>query len=147
MTFLPGQTVAAVSVDVIGDNVFNGGDVGANETFSLIVTPTLAIANGTDDSTGIATILNDDVAILGNNANNTLTGDAGPNIILGLGGNDRLEGLAAMIFCSAGTETTFLSALTAMTRCSGALALTPCSAAMASTGFFIATPVRALSPI
>jgi len=53
--FLAGQTVASVEVDVIGDT-----RIETNETFSLVVTPNGYIQNGTDDSTGIATIFDDD---------------------------------------------------------------------------------------
>lgn len=55
LTFAPGQTVASVAVDIIGDNINE-----ALETFSLVVTPTLAIANGVADAAGVAEILNDD---------------------------------------------------------------------------------------
>ncbi|MEO1056376.1 MAG: Calx-beta domain-containing protein [Actinomycetota bacterium] len=52
LTFLAGQTQAAVVVPLINDGLND-----ANETFSLVVTPTFAIANGTDGSTSTATIL------------------------------------------------------------------------------------------
>lgn len=55
VTFLAGQTVASVAVDILGDTTFEPG-----ETFSLIVTPETGIANGTDDAGGVATILDDD---------------------------------------------------------------------------------------
>uniref|UniRef100_UPI0026293AA0 Calx-beta domain-containing protein n=3 Tax=uncultured Tateyamaria sp. TaxID=455651 RepID=UPI0026293AA0 len=55
VTFAPGQTVASVAVDIIGDTINE-----ILETFSLVVTPTAPIANGVDDATGVAEILNDD---------------------------------------------------------------------------------------
>jgi hypothetical protein len=55
VTFLAGQTVAAVAVPVFG-----GTGVEMTETFSLVVTPTAAIANGFAGSTGEATVLDDD---------------------------------------------------------------------------------------
>ena len=55
VTFLAGQTTAAVEVAVKGDKV-----VEPTESFSLVVTPTNAIANGAAGSTGIATIMDDD---------------------------------------------------------------------------------------
>jgi len=55
VSFVPGQTVASVVVDVIGD-----GTVEMPETFSLVVASNAAIANGVKDAGGIATILDDD---------------------------------------------------------------------------------------
>ena len=55
VTFLPGETVKSVSVAVNGDEMSE-----ATEQFSLVVTPTDAIANGTSDAAGVATILDDD---------------------------------------------------------------------------------------
>ncbi len=55
VTFLPGQTVASVKVDVSGDNKVEVGEI-----FSLVVQPTATITNGTAASTGEATILDDD---------------------------------------------------------------------------------------
>ncbi|MGV6850540.1 MAG: Calx-beta domain-containing protein [Marinibacterium sp.] len=61
LTFAAGQTVASISVPVIGDSVAE-----ISETFSLVLTPDLAssaaIANGTADSTGVALILDDDTS-------------------------------------------------------------------------------------
>ncbi|WP_299601045.1 Calx-beta domain-containing protein, partial [uncultured Tateyamaria sp.] len=48
VTFAPGQTVASVAVDIIGDTINE-----ILETFSLVVTPTAPIANGVDDATGV----------------------------------------------------------------------------------------------
>ena len=59
VSFSPGQTEASVSVEVLGDTAFEG-----NERFSLVFTPTAAIANGVDDAVGIATIRDDDVGTL-----------------------------------------------------------------------------------
>ncbi|MAR92024.1 MAG: hypothetical protein CML06_14250, partial [Pseudomonadales bacterium] len=55
VTFLPGETVKAVTVAVNGDAVVEG-----SEQFSLIVSPSDAIGNGVSDAEGIATILDDD---------------------------------------------------------------------------------------
>ncbi|MEE4016112.1 Calx-beta domain-containing protein, partial [Roseibium sp. FZY0029] len=55
INFQPGQTIASVAVDLIEDGI-----VETNETFSLVVTPVASIANGVEDSAGIATILDDD---------------------------------------------------------------------------------------
>lgn len=55
VTFAPGETVKTVTIDIVGDTVSEG-----TEQFSLVVTPTGAIANGVSDSTGIATITDDD---------------------------------------------------------------------------------------
>jgi hypothetical protein len=55
LTFAPGQTTATVNVPVIGDT-----KVEASETFSLVVTPSPEIANGTAASTGQALIVDDD---------------------------------------------------------------------------------------
>lgn len=55
ITFLAGQTVATVFVDLI-DNPGNEG----SEDFNLTVTPTVAIANGTDGASNTVTILDDD---------------------------------------------------------------------------------------
>src|SRR6185437_375649 len=55
LTFAPGQTAAAVNVPAIGDT-----KVEPSETFSLAVTPSAEIANGTAGSTGQALILDDD---------------------------------------------------------------------------------------
>lgn len=59
LTFLAGQTVAQISVPVLGDTVSE-----LSEVFSLVLTPDLAtssvIVNGTRDSAGVATLLDDD---------------------------------------------------------------------------------------
>ncbi len=55
VTFLPGETVKSVTVNVNGDTVSE-----VTEQFTLVVTPTEAIANGVSDSTGTATLLDDD---------------------------------------------------------------------------------------
>ncbi len=55
ITFLAGQTVASVAVDVLGDT-----KVETQETFSLVVEANPAIANGVANNAGIATILSDD---------------------------------------------------------------------------------------
>ncbi|WP_102106984.1 Calx-beta domain-containing protein [Oceaniglobus roseus] len=55
VTFAAGQTVASVTVEIIGDTVSE-----VAETFSLVVNPTVSIANGVADSTGLATLVDDD---------------------------------------------------------------------------------------
>ncbi|MEI4235523.1 Calx-beta domain-containing protein, partial [Roseovarius sp. D22-M7] len=59
LTIPAGQTLAEIVVPVIGDTVSE-----PTEQFSLVLTPDLAsapvIANGTADSAGVATILDDD---------------------------------------------------------------------------------------
>ncbi|MCV9966271.1 hypothetical protein OIU34_30820 [Pararhizobium sp. BT-229] len=55
--FAAGQTVATVEILVTGDT-----KVEASEFFSLAVTPTADIKNGTTASTGLGTILEDDTA-------------------------------------------------------------------------------------
>lgn len=61
LTITAGQTVAEILVPILGDTMPEPGEV-----FSLVLTPTLAassvIANGVTDSTGIATIIDDDSA-------------------------------------------------------------------------------------
>ncbi|HUM75113.1 MAG TPA: Calx-beta domain-containing protein, partial [Nitrosomonas europaea] len=56
VTFLPGQTLAAVIVPIIGDAIDE-----PSEAFTLTVTPTAAIANGSDGATGTVNILDGDV--------------------------------------------------------------------------------------
>ncbi|WP_319414306.1 Calx-beta domain-containing protein [uncultured Cohaesibacter sp.] len=90
VTFLAGQTVASVAVTILTDAVLE-----SNETFSLIVTPTSAIANGTEDSTGVATILDSGIdyeIVKGGNGNNKLYGGSGDDHLYGYGGNDTLKG-------------------------------------------------------
>ncbi|WP_311788773.1 Calx-beta domain-containing protein [Ferirhizobium litorale] len=55
VTFLAGQTQATIDIQIKGDQL-----VEASEFFSLVVTPTADIKNGTLGSTGIARILDDD---------------------------------------------------------------------------------------
>ncbi|MCP5256186.1 MAG: tandem-95 repeat protein [Zoogloeaceae bacterium] len=57
VTFLPGQTLAAAFVPIIGD-----GFSEPSETFTLTVTPTAEIANGSDGATGTVTIVDGNVA-------------------------------------------------------------------------------------
>ena len=56
VTFLPGQTSVAAIIPIIGDAIDE-----PSEIFSLTVTPTPEIANGSAGSTGIVTILDGDV--------------------------------------------------------------------------------------
>ncbi|MEQ6202184.1 Calx-beta domain-containing protein [Sulfitobacter sp. HNIBRBA2951] len=55
INFRPGQTVASVAVDILGDITSE-----TMETFSLVVTPGATIFDGARDSTGMATIVDDD---------------------------------------------------------------------------------------
>lgn len=90
VTFLAGQTKAAVLIPVYGDHLLEN-----NETFSLVVTPTLAIKNGTAANTGIATIFNNDDVhelIYGTAGNNTIRCNTGNDKAWGNGGNDKLYG-------------------------------------------------------
>ncbi|NRB02903.1 MAG: DUF4214 domain-containing protein [Rhodobacteraceae bacterium] len=57
VTFLAGQTLASVSVPVLGDTNIEG-----TEVFSLVVTPNGFIQNDTEDSAGLATIFDNDSA-------------------------------------------------------------------------------------
>ncbi|MCV9966270.1 hypothetical protein OIU34_30815 [Pararhizobium sp. BT-229] len=88
--FAAGQTVTTIDVLVNGDRVLE-----ANETFSVALTPTADIKNGTLGSTGVATIVNDDTiheVIYGTSSGETLHGNDGNDIIYGRGGNDKLYG-------------------------------------------------------
>src|SRR5690606_34502057 len=82
--------VAAVDVTVRGDI-----DVEANETFSLVITPTSEVKNGSPAHVGIATIVNNDSihqTIRGTEGNDKLYGYEGDDILYGYGGNDVLNG-------------------------------------------------------
>ena len=90
VTFLAGQTVSAVAVTILSDTVTEG-----DETFSLVVTPTGLIANGSADSTGIATIKNTVISnqtIYGTAGDDSLSGGGGNDVLFGYGGNDILNG-------------------------------------------------------
>jgi chitinase len=90
VTFLAGQTVAAVEVEVKGDTLREN-----SETFSLVVTKTGEIKNGPGEQVGTATILNDDSAneaIQGGAGVDKLFGLDGNDLLYGKGGNDRLDG-------------------------------------------------------
>ncbi|GJL76868.1 PKD domain-containing protein [Nitrosomonas sp.] len=56
VTFLPGETITAVHIPVIGDDIDE-----PSETFTLTVTPTSEIANGSAGATGTVTILDGDI--------------------------------------------------------------------------------------
>ena len=89
LTFLAGQTVAAVKVPVLGDRTIETA-----EEFSLVVTPNGFIQNGTQDSTGTARILNDDTRFFeGGEGNDTLTGTPENDTLEGNGGDDLITGL------------------------------------------------------
>jgi chitinase len=88
--FAAGQTVTTIDVFVNGDRVLE-----TNETFSVVLTPTVDIKNGTLGSTGVATIVNDDTiheVIYGTSSSETLHGNDGNDTIFGRGGNDKLYG-------------------------------------------------------
>ena len=88
--FLAGQTVAAVEVEIIGDRALE-----ARENFSLILTPTAEIKNGTLGSAGTAFIQNDDTiheVLYGTAKADTIAGGTGRDQIYGRAGNDRLFG-------------------------------------------------------
>ena len=87
VTFKAGQTFAAVEVVVKGDT-----QVETNENFSLVVTPNGYIQNGTEDSTGSATILPNERE--GDNADNVLAGTQFSDVLIGLGGNDQLSAMS-----------------------------------------------------
>ncbi|MDB5523996.1 MAG: Hemolysin type calcium-binding protein [Rhizobium sp.] len=92
VTFLAGQTVAAISIDLVEDQRLE-----ADQTFSLILTPPAGniIKNGISAHVGEATIVNDDdihELIEGNSGNNTLHGYSGNDRINGFGGHDKLYG-------------------------------------------------------
>jgi Ca2+-binding RTX toxin-like protein len=90
ITFLAGQTVTTVEVDIVGDR-----GVEATENFSLIVTPTSAIKSTAAAHAGTATILNDDSlheTIQGDVGNESLSGFDGDDTMYGLAGNDTLDG-------------------------------------------------------
>ncbi len=90
VTFLAGQTVASVEVDVKGDVAVEG-----SEFFSLVVTPTSVIKNGAPAHVGRATLLNDDTidqTIFGTKGNDKLYGYDGNDRLVGLDGNDLLDG-------------------------------------------------------
>ena len=84
VTFKAGQTTAAVEVAVKGDT-----RVETNESFSLVVTPNGYIQNGTEDSTGTATILPNERE--GDNGSNLIDGTEFSDVLSGLGGNDHLS--------------------------------------------------------
>lgn len=65
ITIPAGLTSTSVEIDVKGDTVWE-----TSETFSLVVSPTSIVTNGTEASTGIATILDNDT---GRDARPTIT--------------------------------------------------------------------------
>lgn len=92
VTFLAGQIVAAVAVELVEDGRLEG-----DETFSLLLTPPAGniIKNGAATHAGRATIANDDdihEVIEGNSGNNLLSGGTGNDRIYGYDGNDTLNG-------------------------------------------------------
>ncbi|SFO74781.1 Ca2+-binding protein, RTX toxin-related [Cohaesibacter marisflavi] len=90
VTFKAGQTVASVAVNVKSDTIIEN-----TETISLIVTPTLVIANGTEDNIGIATILDSGIDYevrKGGNGNDYLSAGSGDDFLFGYKGRDTLNG-------------------------------------------------------
>lgn len=105
LTFAPGQTTQNVTVTVNGDFGFE-----SNETFFLQLTSLTSNSGAViGNSSGVATITNDDTVplgdtLLGNTGNDTLIGgpaddllnaDGGSDSLLGNGGNDTLLGGSA----------------------------------------------------
>ena len=90
VTFLAGQTVAAVAVDLRADERLEG-----DETFSLVLTPPAGGNVKNVITAGKATIANDDdihEVIRGSESADSLYGGTGNDRILGYGGSDRLRG-------------------------------------------------------
>lgn len=90
VTFLAGQTVAAVAVDLRADERLEG-----DETFSLVLTPPAGGIVKNVITAGKATIANDDdihEVIRGSESADSLYGGTGNDRILGYGGSDRLRG-------------------------------------------------------
>ncbi|MCV3765658.1 Calx-beta domain-containing protein [Rhizobium sp. TRM95796] len=88
--FLAGQTTATVEIDVKGDSAIE-----KNEYFSLVVTPTSEVKNGSPAHVGTATIRNDDTihqTIYGTARNDKLYGYDGNDKLYGRAGNDLLDG-------------------------------------------------------
>lgn len=88
ITFLAGETIKTVTVQITGDKV-----VEANETFALTLSnPTSQMVVGTASAT--VTISNDDVApviLNGDAADNSITGSRGYDIIDGHEGHDTIK--------------------------------------------------------
>lgn len=88
ITFLAGETVKTITVDIVGDKV-----VEANETFALTLSsPSSQMVVGTASAT--VTISNDDVApvmFTGDASDNSITGSRGYDIIDGLAGHDTIK--------------------------------------------------------
>ncbi|MCV3737864.1 hypothetical protein OCK02_16790 [Rhizobium sp. TRM96647] len=90
VTFLAGQTVAAVAVDLRADERFEG-----DETFSLVLTPPAGGIVKNVITAGVATIANDDdihEVIRGTDNADRLFGGTGNDRIFGYGGSDTLVG-------------------------------------------------------
>lgn len=90
VTFLAGQTIAVVEVQVDGD-----GALESSESFSLVVTATSVIKNTSAYHVGSATIVNDDSIhelLEGNGNDNEFFGQDGNDRIYGFGGDDELDG-------------------------------------------------------
>ncbi|MEE4016111.1 Calx-beta domain-containing protein, partial [Roseibium sp. FZY0029] len=96
ITFLAGQTITSVAIDLIED-----GAVEATETFSLVVTPVVSIADSVDN-TGTSSLLNDDTPINGTPAADILVGSALSETINGFAGNDIINGRAGSDIMSGG---------------------------------------------
>ncbi|MDA0282002.1 MAG: FG-GAP-like repeat-containing protein [Planctomycetota bacterium] len=93
ITFLPGQTTQTITVEVVGDRLFED-----NETFAVNL---LDATNATlFTSRGIITITNDDTgtvfasdSLFGGAGNDTLLGSTGDDFLNGNSGNDSLSGM------------------------------------------------------
>ncbi|MBL6704817.1 MAG: VCBS repeat-containing protein [Planctomycetaceae bacterium] len=92
VTFAPGETTQTVSVDVVGDRLFE-----ADETFAVnLLNPVNATLS---TSAGIVTITNDDSGVIqdsdflfGGAGNDTLLGSSGDDFLNGNSGDDSLSG-------------------------------------------------------
>ncbi len=90
VTLLAGQTVTAVTIDLVEDERLEG-----DESFSLALTPPAGGIVKNVVTAGRATIANDDdihEVIRGNDSANRLYGGTGDDSIFGNGGNDTLSG-------------------------------------------------------
>jgi chitinase len=90
VTFLAGQTSTSIEITINGDNAIE-----KTENFSLVLTPTDDIKNGSAAHVGLVTILNDDTIhqiIEGGDGIDRLSGKSGDDQLYGLGGDDSLDG-------------------------------------------------------
>ncbi len=101
VTFVPGNTSVNIDVPILGDTT-----VESDKTFSVSLSNANGATLATNQSTGTATILNDDgvgvVTIIGTSGNDTLTGGSGSDDIVGFDGNDILNGAASNDYLTGG---------------------------------------------